>query len=37
MRLGEKPRARAAFERYLTDAPEAEDKAMIRSYLEQLR
>ena len=37
MRLGEKERARAAFDRYLTEAPEAEDKALINSYLEQLR
>jgi predicted Zn-dependent protease len=37
MRQGEKNRARAAFERYLIEAPEAEDKAMIQAYLEQLR
>ena len=37
MRRGEKERARAAFNRYLTEAPEAEDKPMIHSYLEQLR
>ena len=37
MRQGAKERARAAFDRYLTEAPDAEDKAMIQSYLEQLR
>jgi predicted Zn-dependent protease len=37
MRRGEKERARAAFDRYLTEAPEAEDKQMIHAYLEQLR
>jgi predicted Zn-dependent protease len=37
IRQGEKERARVAFDRYLTEAPEAEDKQMIQSYLEQLR
>jgi hypothetical protein len=37
MRQGQKDRARAAFDRYLTEAPEAEDKPMIQSYLEHLR
>jgi predicted Zn-dependent protease len=37
MRQGDKDTARAAFDRYLAEAPEAEDRAMIRSYLEQLR
>ncbi|MEX2223228.1 MAG: M48 family metalloprotease [Candidatus Rokuibacteriota bacterium] len=37
MRRGEKDRARAAFDRYLTEAPDAEDKSMIHAYLEQLR
>jgi predicted Zn-dependent protease len=37
MRHGAKEQARAAFDRYLTEAPEAEDKAMIHAYLEQLR
>jgi regulator of sirC expression with transglutaminase-like and TPR domain len=37
MRRGEKEQARAAFDRYLIEAPEAEDKAMIHAYLEQLR
>jgi predicted Zn-dependent protease len=37
MRQGEKKRARTAFERYLTERPEAEDKAMIQAYLEELR
>ena len=37
MRQGQKAQARAAFDRYLTEAPEAEDKPMIQSYLEQLR
>jgi predicted Zn-dependent protease len=37
MREGDKERARAAFDRYLTEAPGAEDRPMIQSYLEQLR
>jgi len=37
MRRGDRERARAAFHRYVTDAPAAEDRAMIDSYLEQLR
>jgi predicted Zn-dependent protease len=37
MRQGQKERARDAFDHYLTEAAEAEDKPMIRSYLEQLR
>jgi regulator of sirC expression with transglutaminase-like and TPR domain len=37
MRQGDRERARAAFERYLAEAPEAEDRSMIQSYLEQLR
>jgi predicted Zn-dependent protease len=37
MRQGDRERARAAFERYMAEAPEAEDRSMIQSYLEQLR
>ncbi len=37
MRQGQKDRARAAFDHYLTEAPAAEDKPMIQSYLEHLR
>ena len=37
MRQGQNERARDAFDHYLTEAAEAEDKPMIRSYLEQLR
>jgi beta-barrel assembly-enhancing protease len=37
LRRGEQERARAAFERYLAEASEAEDRAMIRAYLEKLR
>ena len=37
MRQGDRERARAAFGRYLTEAPEAEDKQMIQAYMEQLR
>jgi predicted Zn-dependent protease len=37
MRRGDNEQARVAFDRYLTEAPEAEDKAMIHAYLEQLR
>jgi len=37
MRQGQKERARDAFDHYLTEAAEAEDKPMIQSYLEQLR
>ncbi len=37
LRRGQKDRARLAFERYLADTPTAEDRAMILSYLEQLR
>jgi beta-barrel assembly-enhancing protease len=37
MRQGQNDRARAAFDRYLTEAPDAEDRAMIHAYLEQLR
>lgn len=36
MRGGEKGGARAAFERYLTTHPEAEDREMIQSYLREL-
>jgi len=37
MRQGQRERARDAFDHYLTEAAEAEDKPMIQSYLEQLR
>ncbi len=37
LRRGEREQARAAFERYLAAVPAAEDRAMIESYLEQLR
>jgi Zn-dependent protease with chaperone function len=37
MRGGDRDGARAAFDRYLAEATEAEDRAMIQSYLEQLR
>lgn len=36
-RAGEKQKARSAFERYLQTRPNAEDRAMIEAYLEQLR
>lgn len=36
-RAGEKEKARAAFDRYLRERPDADDRAMVRAYLEQLK
>ena len=37
MKTGERARARSAFQQYLEARPDADDRAMIRAYIEQLR